>query len=123
MPDHLPPKWFTKDPNRPLAEEIDEMLMVIRAAVASARTIQAATPFQFWQKLYAAQGKWGVAHKIPPLLAHFGTSLVERAVIDAFCRAEGVSFAIAPVAGAGARSPRFSSALIQISPLEFWLSQ
>jgi hypothetical protein len=24
--DHLPPKWFTKDPNRALGEEIDEML-------------------------------------------------------------------------------------------------
>ena len=93
--DHLPPKWFTKDPNRPLAEEIIEMLAVIRAAVASARTIKAATPFQFWQQLYATQGKWGVAHKIPPLLAHFGTSLVERALIDAFCRSLGLPFAVA----------------------------
>lgn len=93
--DHLPPKWFTKDPNRPLADEIDEMLVVIRAAVASARTIQAATPFVFWRQLYALQGNWAVAHQIPPLLAHFGTSLVERAMIDAFCRSAGVSFATA----------------------------
>ena len=93
--DHLPPKWFTKDPNRPLAEEIDEMLVVIRAAVAGARPLSAATPFQFWQQLYAAQGAWGVAHKIPPLLAHFGTSLVERALVDAFCRSVGLSFATA----------------------------
>ena len=93
--DHLPPKWFTKDPNRPLDEEVEEMLTVIRAAVASARAIHATTPFQFWQELYAAQGKWGVTHKIPPLLAHFGTSLVERALIDAFCRSIGVPFAVA----------------------------
>ncbi len=93
--DHLPPKWFTKDPSRALAEEIDEMLVVIRAAVASARTIRAETPFQFWQQLYAAQGSWGAAHKIPPLLAHFGTSLVERALLDAFCRSVGLSFAVA----------------------------
>ena len=93
--DHLPPKWFTKDPNRALAEEIDEMLVVIRAAVAGARTIRAATPFQFWQQLYTAQGSWGVAHKIPPLLAHFGTSLVERALLDAFCRSIGQPFAVA----------------------------
>ena len=93
--DHLPPKWFTKDPNRPLAEEIDEMLVVIRAAVTGARAIQAATPFAFWQQLYAAQGKWGVEHKIPPLLAHFGTSLVERALIDAFCQSIGQPFAAA----------------------------
>ncbi len=93
--DHLPPKWFTKDPNRPLGEEIDEMLAVIRAAVAAARTIQAANPFQFWQQLYAAQAAWGVAHKIPPLLAQFGTSLVERALLDAFCRSVGLPLAAA----------------------------
>jgi hypothetical protein len=93
--DHLPPKWFTKDPNRPLAEEIEEMLAVIRAAVNHARALRAATPFQFWQTLYAAQAAWGVAHRIPPLLAHFGTSLVERALLDAFCRDAGVSFATA----------------------------
>ncbi len=93
--DHLAPKWFTKDPNRPLADEIEEMLVVIQAAMAGARTLQAATPFQFWQQLYAAQGKWGVEHKIPPLLAHFGTSLVERALIDAFCRSAVISFAAA----------------------------
>jgi len=93
--DHLPPKWFTKDPNRPLAEEIDEMLAVIRAAVDHARAVRAATPFQFWQALYAAQAAWGAAHRIPPLLAHFGTSLVERALIDAACRAGGVPLAVA----------------------------
>ena len=93
--DHLPPKWFTKDPNRPLAEEIDEMLGVIRAAVAAARAIRAATPFAFWQELYAAQGRWGVTHRIPPLLAHFGTSLVERALLDASCRSAGQPFAAA----------------------------
>ena len=32
--DHLPPKWFTKDPNRALHEEVDEMLAVIRAVRA-----------------------------------------------------------------------------------------
>ena len=93
--DHLPPKWFTKDPNRALSDEIDEMLVVIRAAAAFARTLRAATPFQFWRELYAAQAEWGRAHKIPPLLAHFGTSLVERALIDAACQAEKTTLAVA----------------------------
>ena len=91
--DHLPPKWFTKDPERPLGEEVDEMLAVIRAAVANARAIRAATPFAFWRELHAAQGGWGRAQGLPPLLSHFGTSLVERALIDAFCRAHGTTFA------------------------------
>ena len=93
--DHLPPKWFTKDPNRALSEEIDEMLVVIRAAVAQARTLRTDTPFQFWRELYAAQATWGGKHRIPPLLAHFGTSLVERALVDAFCQARKLTLAAA----------------------------
>jgi hypothetical protein len=93
--DHLPPKWFTKDPNRDLDDEINEMLAVIRAAVGHARGLRAATPFAFWRELYAAQAAWGAAQKIPPLLAQFGTSLVERALLDAFCRAQGLTLAAA----------------------------
>jgi len=91
--DHLPPKWFTKDPERPLDEEVGEMLAVIRAAVANARAIRAATPFAFWRELHGSQGAWGRARGLPPLLVHFGTSLVERALLDAFCRATGTTFA------------------------------
>jgi hypothetical protein len=93
--DHLPPKWFTKDPARALGEEIDEMLTVIRAAVTAARTLHAATPFLFWRELYAAQAEWGRANRVPPLLAHFGTSLVERALVDAFCQAKNLTLAAA----------------------------
>ena len=98
--DHLPPKWFTKDPARAPRDEIDDMLAVIRAAVNHARGIKAATVFSFWRELYAAQSAWALAglgedggKPVPPLLAHFGTSLVERALLDAFGRARGVSFA------------------------------
>ena len=34
--DSLPPKWFTKDPARPVAEEIDEMVGVIVHALRTA---------------------------------------------------------------------------------------
>ncbi len=40
----------------------------------------------------AAQDAWGRANGLPPLLTVFGVSLMERAVIDAFCRAKGASF-------------------------------
>ena len=94
--DHLPPKWFTKDPARAPLDEIDDMVAVIRAAVNHARGVRALTVFGFWRELYAAQVAWAErgndGKKVPPLLAHFGTSLVERALIDAFGRARGVSF-------------------------------
>src|SRR5687768_6191048 len=72
--DLLPPKWFTKDPKRPLADEVTEMLGVIRAAVRHAQALRATTPFTFWHELYAAQAAWAEAEKLPPLLANFGTT-------------------------------------------------
>jgi len=91
--DSLPPKWFTKDPARALADEIDEMLRVIRAAVRHARGVRAATPFAFWRELYGAQSAWAATEGLPPLLAHFGTSFVERVLVHAVCRARRAGLA------------------------------
>ncbi len=91
--DLLPPKWFTKDPARGLAEEIDEMLRVIRAAIGHARAMAGATPFAFWRELYGVQAAWAAAEKMPPLLSNFGTSFVERALIHAVCRVHKTTLA------------------------------
>lgn len=87
--DHLPPKWFTKDLARDPRDEIDEMLLVIRCAISAARGLTAPTIFALWLHLEAQQSSWGAMAKLPPLLVHFGTSLVERAVLDAFARRQG----------------------------------
>lgn len=91
--DHLPPKWFTKDPAKDPHVEIDEMLAVIRQAARHAADIRARTPFAWWRALYSAQDAWAQQHRVPPLLAHFGTSLLERAMIDAYVRAHRTTFA------------------------------
>lgn len=90
--DHLAPKWFTKDPETSFRDDIADMLEVIRGACALAESAPAATSvFELWRRLYAEQGeRMRGAH--PPLLWNFGVSLVERAVIDAFCRAKGLPF-------------------------------
>jgi hypothetical protein len=93
--DLLSPKWFTKDPARALADEVDEMLRVIQAAIDHARGLRAATGFQFWRELYAAQAAWAKAENLPPLLSNFGTSFVERGLIHALCRAHRTSLAAA----------------------------
>ena len=90
--DHLPPKWFTKDPDRDPEEEIEDMLSVIENACGLAEDIEAETVFNFWRDLYGRQDTWANERGIASLLAHFGTSLVERALIDAFCRYLGLSF-------------------------------
>ena len=91
--DHLPPKWFTKDPAKAIDVEVAEMLRVIQRAMDVSAGIAAESAFAAWQQLYRHQDEWGRQEKLPPLLVHFGTSLVERALIEAVCRAAGRPFA------------------------------
>ncbi|MBC8077977.1 MAG: hypothetical protein H7Y32_18005 [Chloroflexales bacterium] len=92
--DGLAPKWFTKNPATTPGHDIAEMLDVIEAACGFARDAgDAPTVFALWQQIYAAQQEWGQRRSYPPLLWGFGVSLLERALIDAFCRARGTTFA------------------------------
>jgi hypothetical protein len=94
--DHLPPKWFTKNPDTSPREDIAGLLEVITTACDVARAVpKQPTVFAWWRRMYDAMRAWGGGWEKPPLLVHFGTSLLERAMIDAFCRAEGTSFATA----------------------------
>lgn len=94
--DHLPPKWFTKNPDTSPREDIAGLLEVITTARDVARAVpKQPTVFAWWRRMYEAMSAWGGGWGKPPLLVHFGTSLLERAVIDAFCRAEGTTFAVA----------------------------
>src|SRR5688572_12077907 len=89
----LPPKWFTKDPTTYFRQDLEDMLAVIRHACGAALELEPAeTPFVWWRALYAAQLAWGEAHRYPPLLTALGASLLERAAIDAYCRASAMPF-------------------------------
>jgi len=90
----LAPKWFTKNPSEPFSHELDAMLGVIRAAIGFAEQAPAAASFfDFWLNLNTAHEQWAKEEGYPPLLSSFGASLVERAVLEACCRAAGCSFA------------------------------
>ena len=91
--DFLPPKWFTKNPQSPFKDDVIEMLRVIQQAADAACQLGAAqSVFKLWQNLYAAQACWIAQEKLPPLLGFFGVTLVERAMLDAFCRLTQTSF-------------------------------
>lgn len=92
--DLLPPKWFTKDPGKPMDEEVGEMIRVIRHACEAAAGMEADSVFNVWRALYKTQHEWAANQNLPPLLAHFGTSLVERALIEAACRAMEAPFSM-----------------------------
>ena len=69
----LPPKWFTKDPQAPFRQEVEDMLRVIRHGAALAVEAGAQpTAFDLWWAIYRAQTAWGAAHGYPPLLSGLG---------------------------------------------------
>jgi hypothetical protein len=86
--DLLPPKWFTKNPQTTFEEDdLPQMLRVIRKASEFAKEVgETGGFFPWWRQVYQAQADWAERSEVPPLLAGFGVSLVERAVLSAFCR-------------------------------------
>lgn len=100
--DTLPPKWFVKDIEETYRSEVESMIHVIESACGFAEQVGARdTPFDLWQAVYAEQMNWATREEdYPPLLWSFGVSLIERAMIDAFCRAKGTPFAAALRGGA-----------------------
>lgn len=94
--DGLPPRWFTKSAESSFVDEMRDMVQVIRNACDLATGIRSAPDvFSLWQAVYRAQERWAADRAFPPLLWGFGVSLVERALIDAFCRATAVPFGMA----------------------------
>lgn len=117
----LPPKWFTKDPGTTFQEDVADMLRVIEAACTFARDAPpAVSVFDLWHQVYLAQERWAAGCGYPPLLAGFGVSLVERAMLDAFCRLTHTPFAIALRANTlGVRLGELHSALDGVAPTQF----
>jgi len=92
--DCLPPSWFDKSPEKDYRRQIGDMLRVIGLAQAVyADAFASGTEFfPAWlsceEQIQQQCRDWA----LPPLLASFGSSLVERAILDATCRRHQVSF-------------------------------
>jgi L-alanine-DL-glutamate epimerase-like enolase superfamily enzyme len=88
----LAPKWFTKDPTTTPEQDVAEMLSVVQNAARIGRNVGRGevTFFQWWKSLYDEQALWAQHRELPMLLANLGTSLIERAVLDALCKALGL---------------------------------
>ncbi|MBL9117947.1 MAG: hypothetical protein JNJ83_23260 [Verrucomicrobiaceae bacterium] len=89
----LPPKWFTKNPETLFETDLAEMLAVIQNASRIGRVAaeRATSFFEWWRAVYEEQKRWADHALIPALLSNFGTSVIERAVLDGLCKAAGVS--------------------------------
>jgi hypothetical protein len=88
----LAPKWFDKDPRLTNEENVEQL----RAAVALAREAYLAsgpnTASGHWSANHEALAARGAERGLNRLTTAFGPALIDRAVLDALCRALGVSF-------------------------------
>lgn len=90
--DHAVPKWFRKDPETTAEDDVAAIIEAVEHACEAATQISAETAFDFWRQLSAEQRSWGRDRGLPPLLSTFGTTFVERALIETVCRNNGQAF-------------------------------
>ncbi|MDA8108117.1 MAG: mandelate racemase [Betaproteobacteria bacterium] len=88
----LAPKWFDKDP----ALSDEDNANQLRSSLALAREGYLAgganTAFGHFRAHYAEQIKAAAGRGLNALVANYGPALVDRALLDALCRAHGLSF-------------------------------
>lgn len=89
----MAPKWFDKN----LQLSNDDNFNQLRDVLVLARDgyladTAKATAFGHFARHYGSQLAAAAAKGYNPLLANYGPALIDRAVLDALCRARGVSF-------------------------------
>jgi L-alanine-DL-glutamate epimerase-like enolase superfamily enzyme len=87
------PKWFDKDPelsNEANVDQLRDALVLAREAYTADPTPR--TAFGQFAAHYPRCLEEGRRHGLPALVAQFGPAEADRAILDALCRALGVSF-------------------------------
>ena len=108
----MAPKWFDKNlqlSNEDNFDQLREVLRMARHAYLSDRSPSSA--FGHFARHCDAHLQACAAKGFNPLLANYGPALIDRAVLDALCRANDVSFYRAMAAnlpGIGAARPEFA---------------
>ena len=95
------PKWFDKSPDKSNADNVADLRRAL-AAAADAYTAEprALTAFGHFTAHYDELIVAGAKADLNALTANYGPALIDRAVLDALCRALGVSFQTAVRANA-----------------------
>jgi len=81
--DILPPKWFDKDPAKSYEDNVADLIWTARAAADAYREAGRGTVFEIWRAGYENTLAAGDRHRLNHLTAGHGSSLMERALIDA----------------------------------------
>ncbi|HXL85044.1 MAG TPA: mandelate racemase, partial [Casimicrobiaceae bacterium] len=90
------PKWFDKSPEKSNAENVSDLRKALaNAADAYASETSSRTAFGHATAHYGSLLAAGEALGLNALASNYGPSLIDRAILDALCRALGVSFNVA----------------------------
>jgi hypothetical protein len=108
----MAPKWFDKNLELTNEQNFDQLRDVLRLSrEAYLSDSSAATAFGHFARNHDVVRGAGDAEGFNPLLSSYGPALIDRAVLDALCRLEGVSFydaMHANLAGIGAERREFA---------------
>lgn len=89
----LAPKWFDKDPSISNDDNFEQLRNSVRNAAALYLENRAfLTPFGHFSRNHSGQLESCAAAGLNPLVASFGSALIDRAVLDALCRVREKSF-------------------------------
>ena len=86
------PKWFDKRAGHSHADNVRSLAHSVERAAAAYRGDQPASPFGLFERHYAALMEAGSAEAATALTSAYGQAVLDRAVLDALCRAMEVSF-------------------------------
>ena len=86
-------KWFDKSAAFSDAQNLDQLRQALSLAIELYRGCPWSTPFELYARTYQEQLARGGELGLVPLVAAFGPALLDRAILDALGRAEGLAFA------------------------------
>ncbi|MBS0428930.1 MAG: hypothetical protein JSR41_16765 [Proteobacteria bacterium] len=87
------PRWFDKRPTRSHADNVRDLSSSLARAIDAYRGDAPATAFGLFERHYAALMREGDARGEAALSSAYGQAVLDRAVLDALCRAAGCSIA------------------------------
>lgn len=88
----LAAKWFDKSPELSDDQNLEQLRLSVEIAVDLYRIAGTRTAFGLFAATYRDQLAESARHRLPPIVAGYGPSLIDRAVLDALGHITGQSF-------------------------------
>ncbi|MBM3567815.1 MAG: mandelate racemase [Alphaproteobacteria bacterium] len=101
----LAAKWFEKDPGLTDAQNFAQLRRAVELTRDAYLAAGANTAFGLSIEHYRPLRQAGMREGLSPLVTSFGPAMVDRAVLDALCRLEGLSFRCAMQANRAGMTP------------------